>query len=194
MPGPALRRPYRREGEEKRRDDLIAAAMALVAEGGTEAATVRAIAARAGVTPGLIRHYFQSKEELTHAAYRHVMDSMTQEALRAIEGLPADDPIGRLAAFIAANFRPPVMTPAVVGVWASYMHLGRNDPVIHTIHEATYLGYRDRLQDLIAAPPLRPRPRPARSHRLQCTDRRALDRRRLPPRQLCQRRGRAHRA
>jgi len=163
MPAPALRRPYRREGEEKRRDDLIAAAMALVAEGGTEAATVRAIAARAGVTPGLIRHYFQSKEELTHAAYRHVMESMTQEALGAIEGLPADDPVGRLAAFIAANFRPPVMTPAVVGVWASYMHLGRNDPVIHTIHEATYLGYRDRLQELIAA---LPRPAdPARDRR-----------------------------
>ena len=83
MASPALRRPYRREGEEKRRDDLIAAAMTLVAEGGPEAATVRAIAARAGVTPGLIRHYFQSKEELTHAAYRQVMDAMTHEAIRA---------------------------------------------------------------------------------------------------------------
>jgi TetR/AcrR family transcriptional repressor of bet genes len=163
MSATAHRRRYRREGEEKRRDDLIAAAMALVSEGGPEAATVRAIAARAGVTPGLIRHYFQSKEELTHAAYRHVMDSMTQEAVRAVETLPPDDPIGRLAAFIAANFRPPVMTPLLVGVWAGYMHLGRNDPVMHSIHEATYLGYRDRLQALIAA---LPRPSdPARDRR-----------------------------
>ncbi len=64
----ADRRPYRREGEEKRRDDLIAAAIDLVAEGGPEAATVRAIAARAGVTPGLILHYFQYKEDRTRAA------------------------------------------------------------------------------------------------------------------------------
>lgn len=159
----SLRRPYRREGEEKRRDDLIAAAMSLVAEGGPEAATVRAIAARAGVTPGLIRHYFQSKEELTHAAYRQVMDAMTHEALRAAETVPATDPVGRLAAFIASNFRPPVMTTLLVGVWAGYMHLGRNDPVMHDIHEATYLGYRDRLQELIAA---LPRPAdPARDRR-----------------------------
>lgn len=163
MTSQVLRRPYRREGEEKRRDDLIAAAMSLVAEGGPEAATVRAIAARAGVTPGLIRHYFQSKEELTHAVYRQVMEAMTHEALRAAAAQPQDDPVGRLAAFIAANFRPPVMTTLLVGVWAGYMHLGRNDPVMHDIHEATYLGYRDRLQELIAA---LPRPAdPARDRR-----------------------------
>lgn len=163
MASPVLRRPYRREGEEKRRDDLIAAAMMLVAEGGPEAATVRAIAARAGVTPGLIRHYFQSKEELTHAAYRHVMEAMTHEAIRAAESAPRDDPAARLAAFVTANFGPPVMTPLLVGVWAGYMHLGRNDPVMHEIHESTYLGYRDRLQALIAA---LPRPAdPARDRR-----------------------------
>lgn len=163
MSEPAIRRPYRREGEEKRRDALIAAAMALVAEGGPEAATVRAIAARAGVTPGLIRHYFQSKEELTHAAYRQVMEAMTHEAMRAAAAIPEADPAGRLAAFVAANFRPPVMTTLLVGVWAGYMHLGRNDPVMHAIHEATYLGYRDRLQELIAA---LPRPAdPARDRR-----------------------------
>ena len=64
----AARRLYRREGEESRRAALIAATQSLVAEGGPEAATVRAIAARAGVTVGLIRHYFQSKEELIRAS------------------------------------------------------------------------------------------------------------------------------
>ncbi len=64
---PTLRRAYRRASEETRRADLIAATQELVAEGGSEAATVRAIAARAGVTPGLIRHYFQTKDELTAA-------------------------------------------------------------------------------------------------------------------------------
>ena len=49
------RRPYRREPEEARREALIEAALELVAVGGPQAATVRAIAARAGVTPGLVR-------------------------------------------------------------------------------------------------------------------------------------------
>ena len=45
----ASRRPYRRESEERRREDLIAAALDLVAEGGLHAATVRAIADRIAV-------------------------------------------------------------------------------------------------------------------------------------------------
>ncbi len=73
------RRKFRREGEETRRDALIAAALALVAEGGAQAATVRAIADRAGVTPGLIRHYFDTKEDLTRAAYASADGRMTDD-------------------------------------------------------------------------------------------------------------------
>ena len=101
-----VRRLYRRESEENRRASLIAATQELVAEGGPEAATVRAIAARAGVTPGLIRHYFQSKDELTRAAYRSLMDGMTAKGSDALEGVGAA-PEERLAAFVAASFARP---------------------------------------------------------------------------------------
>lgn len=154
MPAPtAHRRPYRREAEEKRRDDLVAAAIALVAEGGSEAATVRAIADRAGVTPGLIRHYFNTKDDLTQTAYRTVMERMTQSAVAALSGAPADDPVAQLAAFVTANFRAPVLDPVNLSVWAAYLHRSRTDPSINTVHQATYLSYRDRLQALIAALP-----------------------------------------
>ena len=73
------RRSYRREAEDIRRDALITAALDLVAEGGPQAATVRAIADRAGVTPGLIRHYFASKEDLTRAAFRRLMERMIDD-------------------------------------------------------------------------------------------------------------------
>lgn len=153
MPEP--RRPFRREGQEKRRDDLVAAALHLVSEGGAEAATVRAIATRAGVTPGLIRHYFSSKDELTAVAYRSVMEAMTASVVQALSQAP-DDPAARLAAFVAANFRPPVLDPVALAVWAAYMHRARIDPAMRAIHRETYLGYRDRLQTLIAALPDRP--------------------------------------
>ena len=104
------RRNFRREGEERRREALIAAALQLVADGGAQAATVRAIAMRAGVTPGLIRHYFHSKEDLTRAAYLHLMNQMTADNARVLETAPAD-PAARLAAFVAASLRPPVVDP-----------------------------------------------------------------------------------
>ncbi len=146
------RRQYRRESEQTRRSSLIAATQALVAEGGPQAATVRAIAARAGVTPGLIRHYFRTKDDLTRAAYIALMDSMTAEGADALEGVGAL-PEERLAAFVAAALRPPVLDSAAVGLWAGYMHQVRNDPDLLNVHEAGYLRYRDALEALIAALP-----------------------------------------
>lgn len=146
------RRAYRRESEEQRRLALIAATQDLVAQGGPEAATVRAIAARAGVSAGLIRHYFQSKDDLTRAAYVALMDGMTAKGADAIESVGAL-PEDRLAAFVAASLRPPVVDSAAVGLWAGYMHRVRSDPNMLAVHEAAYLQYRDTLQRLIAALP-----------------------------------------
>ncbi len=146
------RRKFRREGEERRREALIAAALELVSEGGFRAATVRAIATRAGVTPGLIRHYFDNKEELTREAYRFVMERMTADSLAVLDSAP-DTPAARLAAVVAASLRPPVTDAAALGLWAGFIHMVQHDPAMAGVHEATYLGYRDRLQDLIAALP-----------------------------------------
>lgn len=161
------RRLYRREGEESRRSALIAATQSLVAEGGPEAATVRAIASRAGVTAGLIRHYFQSKEELIRAAYRALMDGMIDlgaDAVRAVGAAPA----ARLAAFVAATLRPPVMETDAVVLWAGYMHKLRNDPDLLTVHEVAYLAYRDTLQGLIADLPRPSTPDQLRRQAIAC--------------------------
>lgn len=145
----AERRAYRREPEEKRREQLMQAALELIAEGGPQAATVRGIAARAGVTPGLIRHYFQSKEALTRASYRYLMDGMTQRSGEALEAAPGEAR-ARLAAFIAASVRPPVLDAGSVALWAGFLHGIQRDPEMREVHRASYLAYRDRLQGLIA--------------------------------------------
>jgi TetR/AcrR family transcriptional regulator, transcriptional repressor of bet genes len=146
---PPERRAYRREGEGRRREALVTAVLELVAEGGLQAATVRAIAERAGVTPGLIRHYFQTKEDLTRAAYHHVMVAMTADSARVLETAPPD-PAARLAVFVAASLRPPVVDPIMIGIWAGFIHLVQRDAAMKEVHTQTYLGYRDMLQQLIA--------------------------------------------
>jgi len=146
------RRTYRREGEERRREALIAAALDLVAEGGSQAATVRAIADRAGVTPGLIRHYFQGKDDLNRAAYAYVMTRIRADSAAVLDGAGAD-PAARLAAFVAACLCPPVTGPAAVGLWAGFLHQALRDPQMRAVHEISYLTFRDMLQDLIAALP-----------------------------------------
>lgn len=143
------RRPYMRESEETRRDSLIIATQALVAEGGPQAATVRAIAERAGVTAGLIRHYFGSKDELFRAAYAALMQGMMDKGADALAGVGAE-PGEKLAAFVAAGLRPPVVDARAVGLWAGFLHHVQADSGLLGQHETQYLRYRDRLQALIA--------------------------------------------
>jgi TetR/AcrR family transcriptional regulator, transcriptional repressor of bet genes len=146
------RKPYKREGEDVRREAMIAAALELIAEGGIAAATVRAIAEKAGVTPGLIRHYYKTKEDLTRAAYQTVMDRMTVANAAVLDTAPVDA-LARLAVFVSASLRPPVVDPAAMGLWAGFIHRVQRDPLLREVHRTTYLGYRDVLQGLIAALP-----------------------------------------
>jgi TetR/AcrR family transcriptional regulator, transcriptional repressor of bet genes len=143
------RRPYHRESEERRREDLISAALDLVSEGGLQAATVREIAARAGVTPGLIRHYFATKDDLTRAAYSRLMQKMIADSAAALDSAPAGA-LPRLAGFVAASVSPPVVDPVSVGLWAGFLHDVRKDTAMREIHTANYLDFRGKLQQLIA--------------------------------------------
>lgn len=140
---------FRRAPAEQRKEALIMAALDLIAEQGVRGATVRAIAERADVTQGLIRHYFSSKEELISAAYVFHMSHMTN--LTASLNVPDDAPAKvRLAAFVAAGLLPPVVDPSSVMLWASFLNKVREDARMREIHEQTYHDFRDRLEALIA--------------------------------------------
>ncbi|WP_129665495.1 TetR family transcriptional regulator [Phytoactinopolyspora endophytica] len=58
----------RRPGNGSSRDDILTAARSEFEEKGYDAATVRAIAARADVDPAMIHHFFGNKEKLFIAA------------------------------------------------------------------------------------------------------------------------------
>lgn len=145
----AGRRKFRREGEERRRQDLIEATLDCVAEHGLQGATVRAIALRAGVTAGLIRHYFPGKEELLQAAYATIMERMTELAKKALATVEKD-PRRRLAAFVEASLVPPVIDVRTFSIWASFIGRAGSDPALGAAHRAGYLGFRDEIEALVA--------------------------------------------
>jgi AcrR family transcriptional regulator len=57
----------RQEQAQRRRNQLIEAALVVFAHKGVDGASVKDIAAAAAVTPGLLYHYFDSKEDLVAA-------------------------------------------------------------------------------------------------------------------------------
>jgi AcrR family transcriptional regulator len=67
------------------------AAIALFAERGIEGATIRDIAQEAGVSSGLLRHHFGSKEGLRDACDEYVMSELTGVSSRFTEMKMLDD-------------------------------------------------------------------------------------------------------
>lgn len=82
----------RRLSEEERRRQVLQATIEVVAAHGFEAASARAIAAAAGVSKGLIWHYFDDKTDLMRQAVVEAVRTIRDEAVaRVPQDLPVPD-------------------------------------------------------------------------------------------------------
>lgn len=101
----ATRAQLSQERSRLRRDELLAAAIELFAEGGARAITHRAVAARAGLPPATTTYYFASIHELIREALGAHIDQWTRdlEQLTAID-LQIDVDLEDAAGLIAAVF------------------------------------------------------------------------------------------
>lgn len=140
------RRSFHRATEATRRRDLIEATLDCISEFGLQGATVRQIAVRAGVTPGLIRHYFETKDQMVEEAYRTVIADMTEKS-RAVTG----EPQAALRQFVVLNLVQPVASNRALSLWATFVGRVGVDPALARIHRDGYLEFRDRLEQLLGA-------------------------------------------
>ncbi|ALH82998.1 TetR/AcrR family transcriptional regulator [Sphingopyxis macrogoltabida] len=146
----AIRQAFTRESADARRADLIEATAACLAEHGIAGTNVRAICAKAGVSPGLLRHYFGGIDDLVAATYQATSDRMDAIFMDAVADA-GGDPRARLSAYLTASFRPPVTDPELLGAWTAFWALARSDTRMAAIHTASYAGYRERLGELLTA-------------------------------------------
>jgi AcrR family transcriptional regulator len=141
---------FTRDQPDVRKRKLIEAAAQCLAELGHAGTSVRAVAARANVSPGLVTHHFKGIDELIVATYGHVADQVAAVLNQAI-----DDATGgaeaKLRAFIDASFKPPVLDRDLLAVWLSFWSLVRRDPGVRKVHKQVYVDYRRRLEALIGS-------------------------------------------
>ncbi|MCY0093989.1 TetR/AcrR family transcriptional regulator [Hoeflea ulvae] len=140
------RRTFHHEPEAVRQKDLIAAALDSIAELGLAGATVREVAARAGVTPGLIRRYFTNKERLIAAAYRSFIEDLTAAAEAGCGNGSAHS---RLAGLIRASVTAPVADGRTLSIWAAFIGTVNSDPVMAEAHREGYQTFRDLIERLV---------------------------------------------
>ena len=109
-----------------RRSQLIAATLEAVDQVGMGDASIAYIARLAGVSNGIISHYFKDKNGLLEATMRHLMQALRDAVAERRQALSDDSPRAHLRAMIDGNFDDSqVNGPAMktwLAFWASSMH------------------------------------------------------------------------
>lgn len=140
---------FRRSEPDIRRAALIAATARVLAREGTGGTSVRAIAVEAGVSPGLVGHYFAGIDALVAATYAHIEHTVS-EALDAAVAAAGPDPRARLDAFVTASFSPPIASGELLATWTAFWSLVRSREDIARQHDEQYAAFRARLEALLA--------------------------------------------
>jgi len=143
MTAPA--RKYRREQPDARRDSLVEATLRSLAAHGHDGASVRRIAAEAGVSVGLINHHYSSIDELIAAAYEKVALGIVRQLMEVTEAAPPA-PRERLSAFFHASCSPSLINPDLLGVWVVFWSMIKHSPIMQETQRHTFAEYRGILE------------------------------------------------
>lgn len=140
---------FRRSEPDARRLSLIEACARVLAREGIAGASVRTIAVEAGVSAGLVGHYFAGVDALIAATYAHTGARVDAALETAVAGA-GDDPADRLEAFVTASFAAPIADPELLATWIAFWSLVRARPDIAALHDEQYRGFRTQLEGLLA--------------------------------------------
>ena len=107
------------ENTNRRRKQLIDAAVESIVEHGLSTTTFETIARAAGLSKGTAVFYFKTKDALLYEAFRYRIEEYRlnwREALSAA----GSDPVDQVVALVFASLDPKVMTRQNLAFWASF--------------------------------------------------------------------------
>lgn len=132
---------FTRMAPETRRQEILLAARRCLARGGMYGFTVAEIATEAGISNGLIGHYFPSKDELLAATYEAEAERLVA-ASRAAVAASGNDPDSRLVALVESAFSPDIFDEETAAVWLALWAQVRMNPALSSAHRDLYADYR----------------------------------------------------
>ncbi|GAA4605480.1 AcrR family transcriptional regulator [Actinoplanes octamycinicus] len=138
--------PKRVDHEERRRQ-IGEALLRIASTRGLQSATMREVAAEAGVSLRLVQYYFHTKEELLVAALAYLGEQLTERVRAGIRALgpvtPRSIVHGTLTAVLPTDEESRRLTRAYTGFYTLIF----SEPEIDKRHGTTY---PDRLESLLA--------------------------------------------
>jgi betaine-aldehyde dehydrogenase len=137
--------------EELRRTQLVEVTIDSLAELGFVGTTLAQIAARAGVSPGLVAHYFGDKDGLLEAAFRSLARRVGTHVRARLR--QASTPRGRIQAVIDANLAPEEFEQrtgtAWLAFWGQVLHLPPLKRIQSVYQRRTLSNLRNSLKRLM---------------------------------------------
>ncbi|MBC6438872.1 MAG: transcriptional regulator BetI [Rhodospirillales bacterium] len=134
--------------EPVRRQQLIDATIASIHQDGFQDATVARISRRAGLSVGLVNHYFDGKTDLLEATMQMLVDQTLSDIESGMAaGTTARD---KLIGFTAGNFAPGQRSPEAISAWLSFYAQVPEHDGFARIHRAFDRALFDLLQPVLA--------------------------------------------
>ena len=112
-------RKQRAENAARRSLQMVEATLRSVARNGLKETTLASVSREAGLSQGVAVFYFESKDRLLAAAFRHQYEIYLQNWQAAVAEA-GDDPARRVAAAIRADFDPVVFNREALAVWYAF--------------------------------------------------------------------------
>lgn len=142
-------RTFQRRAPDERRQALMDAALRCLAHHGAEKTSIRTICREAGVSVGLISHYYGGKEALIADVYEQLANDLLA-GISAEMGRTGGSARERLTAFFRASFSPANLDSALLRVWLSFWSMAQQSSAIAAVHDRTYGQYLAILEQLLA--------------------------------------------
>ncbi|MGF1717364.1 transcriptional regulator BetI [Photobacterium chitinilyticum] len=118
---------------EIRKPQLVEATMAVIDEVGLSGASVILISRKAGVSPGIINHYFGGKHGLLEETMRSVLCQLSATSIEHLRTVDKDDVTARVKAIVAANFDGYQVESKVVKTWLAFWAQSMHDTSLHRL-------------------------------------------------------------
>lgn len=114
-----------------RRKQLIAAAISTIHEYGLADATLARIAKKAGVSKGIIHHYFDDKNDLIFETMRSMLEDLRVEMVARM--CESETPRDRVLAIIDASFTQKQFSDEVMTAWLALYGSAKNSAALKRI-------------------------------------------------------------
>lgn len=118
--------------QQIRRRQLIDATVRTIEAHGFAETTIARISQRAGLSSGIIGHYFGGKNALLAATMRALLTELQHQTITRLRR--ARSPVARIEAILGANFAEEQFTPRVCSAWLSFYAQVPHAPELARLH------------------------------------------------------------